>query len=178
MISSPLHSVAFHSISTQLSPYPFPSLPFLDLRSPTLNSLPFTPKRNIQLYILHPDRPLHEFVIAHSACIRPSLGQKLQHRRQEPCDPVRLLHAEMILFLEDVRQRPMSEPMDISELAFAVEDFLRPFAGEAERFGEWAEQFDDLRDVVVVFAVLSAGLGIEEVVTRDEFKDLDTSETG
>jgi hypothetical protein len=84
----------------------------------------------------------------------------------------------MILFLEDVRQRPMSEPMDISELAFAVEDFLRPFAGEAERFGERAKQFDDLRDVVVVFAVLSAGLGIEKVVAGDEFKDLDTSETG
>jgi hypothetical protein len=58
----------------------------------------------------------------------------------------------------------MAQAMDVAELAFAVEDLLRPFAGHAEGFGEGAEQLDDLRDVVVVFAVFGAGLGVEEVV--------------
>jgi hypothetical protein len=62
--------------------------------------------------------------------------------------------------------------VDVAELAFAVEDFLGPFAGEAEGFGEGAEELDDLRDVVVVFAVFGAGLRIEEVVACDEFEDL------
>jgi hypothetical protein len=39
-------------------------------------------------------------------------------------------------------------------------------------FGEGAEQLDDLRDVVVVFAVFGAGLGVEEVVACDEFEGL------
>ena len=62
--------------------------------------------------------------------------------------------------------------MDVAQFAFAVEDFLAPFARETEGFGEGAEQFDDLRDVVVVFAVFGAGLGVEEVVARYEFEDL------
>lgn len=70
----------------------------------------------------------------------------------------------------------MPESMDISELAFAIEDFLRPFAGEAERFGELAEQLNDLSDMVVVFAVLCAGLWIEQVVAGYELEDLDLSE--
>lgn len=66
----------------------------------------------------------------------------------------------------------MAESVDIPQLAFAVEDFLRPFAREAERFGELAEEFDDLCDVVVVFAVFGAGLGVEEVVACDKLEDL------
>ena len=62
--------------------------------------------------------------------------------------------------------------MDISELAFTVENFLRPLAGDAEGFGKGAEEFDDLGDVVVVFAVFGAGLGVEEVVACDEFEGL------
>lgn len=38
---------------------------------------------------------------------------------------------------------------------------------------EVSEEFDDLCDVVVVFAVFGAGLWIEEVVASDELKDLD-----
>jgi hypothetical protein len=49
---------------------------------------------------------------------------------------------------------------------------LRPFAGHAEAFGEGAEELDDLRYVVVVFAVLCAGLGVEEVVACNEFEGL------
>ena len=61
----------------------------------------------------------------------------------------------------------MSESVDVPEFALAVEDFLGPFAREAERFGEGAEELDDLGDVVVVFAVLGAGLRVEEVVACD-----------
>jgi hypothetical protein len=66
----------------------------------------------------------------------------------------------------------VSKSVNVPKLAFAVEDFLRPFAGDTELFGKGAEEFDDLRDVVIVFAVLGAGLGIEEVVACDKFEDL------
>ena len=78
----------------------------------------------------------------------------------------------MVLLPQDVRERPVSQPVDVAQFAFAAEDFLRPFTREAERARKGAEEFDDLRNVVVVFAVFGAGLGIEEVVARDEFKDL------
>ena len=54
--------------------------------------------------------------------------------------------------------------MDVAQFTFAAEDLLRPFAREAEGARKGAEEFDDLRDVVVVLAVFGAGLGIEEVV--------------
>lgn len=38
---------------------------------------------------------------------------------------------------------------------------------------EVSKEFDDLCDVVVVFAVFGAGLWIEEVVAGDELEDLD-----
>lgn len=66
----------------------------------------------------------------------------------------------------------MPEAVDVPELALAVEDFLRPFARDAEGFGEGAEEFDDLRDVVVVFAVFGAGLRVEEVVACYQFEYL------
>jgi hypothetical protein len=104
------------------------TLPFLYLRSPTLNALAFTPQRNIQLDIFHPHRPVHKFVIAHSSGVRAALRQKLEHRYQEPRDPAGLFRIEMIFLFEDVGQRPVSQSMNVSELAFTVEDFLRPFA--------------------------------------------------
>jgi hypothetical protein len=78
----------------------------------------------------------------------------------------------MVLFFEDVGEGPVAESVDVAELAFAVEDFLRPFPGHAEGFGEGAEELDDLSDVVVIFAVFGAGLGVEEVVACYEFEDL------
>jgi hypothetical protein len=66
----------------------------------------------------------------------------------------------------------VAQAVDVPELAFAVEDLLRPFAGEAQGFGERAEELDDLGYVVVVFAVFGAGLGVEEVVAGYEFEDL------
>jgi hypothetical protein len=112
-------------------------------------------------------------VIAHSAGIRPTLGQQLQHRYQEPGDLVRLVDVEMILFLEDVRQRPVAQSVDVTQLTFAVEDLLRPLAGETERLGKLAQKLNDLGDVVVVFAVFGAGLWVKEVVARYELKDLE-----
>lgn len=66
----------------------------------------------------------------------------------------------------------MPESVDIAQLAFAVEDLLRPFSGLCQGAGEGAEQLNDLRDVVVVFAVFGAGLRVEEVVAGDELEDL------
>lgn len=67
----------------------------------------------------------------------------------------------------------MPQPVDVAQLALAVEDLLRPLAGDAEGFGEGAEELDDLRDVVVVFAVFGARLRVEEVVACYEFEDLE-----
>src|SRR5688500_2741122 len=45
----------------------------------------------------------------------------------------------------------------------------------AHGFGELAEQFDDLCDVVVVFAVFATGLRVEEIVAGNKFEDLEIS---
>lgn len=66
----------------------------------------------------------------------------------------------------------MAQAVDVAELAFAVEDFLRPFAADAQRFGEGAQQLDDLCYVIVIFAVLCARLRVEEVVACDKFEGL------
>ena len=78
----------------------------------------------------------------------------------------------MIFLFQDVRKRPVAQTVDVPQLALAVEDFLRPFAGETELAREGTEELDDLGDVVVVFAILGARLWVEEVVTCDEFEDL------
>jgi len=60
-----------------------------------------------------------------------------------------------VVFLsEDVGKSPVAEAVDVSELAFAVEDFHRPLARHAEVAGKAAEKLDDLRNMVVVLAVL------------------------
>ena len=61
----------------------------------------------------------------------------------------------------------MAQAVDIAQFAFAVEDLLRPFARDTQALREGTEELDDLRDVVVVFAVFGAGLGVEEVVACD-----------
>jgi len=111
-------------------------------------------------------------MVRHPTSISPLSRHKLQHRQQEIANTARLLDAEMVLLAQHVGQSPMAQAMDVAQLAFAVEDFLRPFAADAEGFGESAEQLDDLCYVVVVFAVLCAGLGVEEVVACDEFEGL------
>lgn len=66
----------------------------------------------------------------------------------------------------------MAQTMNVAELAFAVEYFLAPFTRETKGFREGAKQLNDLRYVVVVFAVFCATLGVEEVVASYEFEDL------
>lgn len=78
----------------------------------------------------------------------------------------------MVLLAEHVGQCPVAQTVDVAEIALAVEDFLRPFTGEAEGFREGTEQLDYLGDVVIVFTIFSAGLRVEEVVARDEFEHL------
>ena len=59
----------------------------------------------------------------------------------------------------------MSQAVDIPEFSFPVEDFLTPFSGETERFGEWTKEFDDLSDVIIVLTILCTRLWIEEVIS-------------
>jgi hypothetical protein len=66
----------------------------------------------------------------------------------------------------------VTESVNVAEVSFSVEDFLAPFTGQTEGFGEGAEKLDDLCYVVVVFAVFGARLRIEEVVTSYEFENL------
>ena len=61
----------------------------------------------------------------------------------------------------------MTQPVDVAQLAFAVENFLRPFASETEGFGERSHQLDYLRDMVVILAIFGAGLGVEKIVPGD-----------
>lgn len=78
----------------------------------------------------------------------------------------------MVLLPQHVGKRPVPQAVDVAQLALAGENLLRPFTGQAEGFGERAEQLDDLRDVVVILAVLGARLRVEEIVASDQFKDL------
>lgn len=59
----------------------------------------------------------------------------------------------------------MPQAVDVAQFTFPGEYFLRPFARYAQGTREGAEKFDDLGDMVIVFAVFSARLGIEEIVT-------------
>ena len=70
----------------------------------------------------------------------------------------------MVFLPQHVRERPVPQAVDVPQFTFAVEDFLRPFPGEAEGAGEGSEELDDLCDMVVVFAVFGTGLRVEEVV--------------
>lgn len=62
--------------------------------------------------------------------------------------------------------------MYIAQLALAIEDLLRPFACKTEGFGKRSKEFDNLRNVVVVLAILGAGLRIEKVIAGNELENL------
>ena len=68
----------------------------------------------------------------HTSRIRSIYGQKFQHGQQEACNLFALLLVKMVLFVKDVREGPVAQAMNITQLALAVEDFLRPFARETE----------------------------------------------
>ncbi len=126
----------------------------------------------VNLDPLHAGRVLEPRVAGHAAGVGALLGHELEHRGEEVGDAAALVLLEVVLLAEDVGQGPVAQAVDVAQLALAVEDLLRPLARQAQRFGEGAEQLDDLRDVVVVLAVLGARLRVEEVVARNEFKDL------
>lgn len=108
----------------------------------------------------------------HAAGIGALGGHELEHGQQEVADAAGLLDAEVVFFAQNIWQGPVAQAVNVAELAFAVEDFLGPLAADAEGFGEGAQQLDDLRNVVVVFAVFGAGLGVEEVVACDKLESL------
>ncbi len=66
----------------------------------------------------------------------------------------------------------MSESMNVAELTFTIKDLLGPFTTKAEGLWEWPEKFNNLSDVVVVFAIFGARLRIEQIVPSDEFENL------
>jgi hypothetical protein len=67
----------------------------------------------------------------------------------------------MVFFTQDVRQGPVAESVYIAQFAIALKDLLGPFPGQREGLGERAEQFDDLCDMVVIFAILGSRLRVE-----------------
>ena len=66
----------------------------------------------------------------------------------------------------------MPQAVNVSEFALAGENFLRPLASHVKRPWECAQELNDLSDVVVIFAVLGARLGVEEIIASDQFENL------
>lgn len=143
------------------------------LRRPAVDALAAaTNLQPLNLDSLHAGGIVQPWMAGHAAGVCPLLRHELQHRSQESGDALSLVLFEMVFLLEDIGQRPVSQSVNVPELALPVEYFLAPFAAEAERAREGAKQFDDLRNVVVVLAIFCARLWIEEVVARDQLKDL------
>jgi len=150
-----------------------PSPHLLDLSRPAVNTLTLAADLDVEFALaFHTPRALHERVIGHTAGVSALGRHQLEHREQEVADAARFLDAKVVLLTQDVGKGPVAQAVDVAELAFAVEDFLRPFAADAQRFGEGAQQLDDLCYVIVVFAVLCARLRVEEVVACDKFEGL------
>lgn len=63
--------------------------------------------------------------------------------------------------------------MDVAQLAFAREDFLGPFTGEAEASGKGAEKLNDLCNMIVILTVLGTRLWVKEIIPCDQFKYLE-----
>jgi hypothetical protein len=108
-------------------------------------------------------------VVRHAAGVSAFSRHQLEHGQQEFTNAARFLDAKVVLLTQDVGQSPVAKAVDVAQLALSIKNFLRPFAADAQRFGESAEQLDDL---CYVFAVLCAGLGVEEVVACNEFEGL------
>jgi hypothetical protein len=146
----------------------------LDLGRPTLDALALAADWNVDLGLaLHSPRALEERVARHAAGVGALGGHELEHGQEEVADTAGLFHAKVVFLAQHVGQGPVAQAVDVAELAFAVEDLLRPLAADAERFGKRAEQLDDLCNVVVVLAVLGAGLRVEEIVSCDKLESLD-----
>lgn len=170
--------------STSPSPPPLPGplragvgcrlpLPLTHLAGPALDALAAGPGLEpLDADAAHSRRVVEPRVRRHASGVRTLLGHELEHGLEEVRDAPRLVGVEVVLLAQDVRERPVPQPVDVPELALAVEDLLRPLPLERERFGKRAEKLDDLRDMVVVLAVLGARLWVEEIVACDELENL------
>lgn len=58
-------------------------LPFLHLAIPAFNTFSFTSNRDVQMYVVHAFGVLHKLVIAHTASVRSTRREELQHWREE-----------------------------------------------------------------------------------------------
>lgn len=81
---------------------------------------------------LHPRRVLQPDVARHAAGVGPLLRDELQHRHQKVGNALGFLLLEVVLLLQDIRKRPVPQPVDVAELALAVEYLLRPLARQAQ----------------------------------------------
>ena len=61
----------------------------------------------------------------------------------------------------------MAKAVNIAKITLPAEDLLGPFARETQITRKWAQKFNDLSNVIIVFAVLGARLRVKEVITGD-----------
>lgn len=108
------------------------SSPLLDLSRPAFDAITLCADSDVEFDRLHTFGILCKFVIAHAACIRSALGWQIEHWSKKVGDSVCLFHRKMILLPENVWERPVSQSVDVAELALAIENFLRPFSGQAQ----------------------------------------------
>jgi len=54
------------------------------------------------------------------------------------------------------------------ERTFTIKEFMRVLAGERDTLGEFTQQFNYLRNVIVILAVARSRSGIEEVVASGD----------
>ena len=153
---------------------PCPPLSLANLACPALYALAATahldPRDDDARHSGSVGKPL---VSGHASCVGALLWDQLEHWQQKVGELAGLLVLEVVLFAQHVGETPVAQAVYVAQLALAVEDLLAPFPGHAERLGEVAEQLNNLRNVVIVLAVARAGLGVEQVVSRDEFKNLE-----
>lgn len=69
----------------------------------------------------------------------------------------------------------MTKPVYVSKFALSIEDLLGPLPRQTEGFWECSQKFDDLGNVIIILAILGAGLRVKQIVTGDQFKNLPRS---
>lgn len=117
----PLTVRRFGSISPSVSS-------FLDLGSPAFDAVSFGAHCDVELDLFHAFGVFHELVIAHASSVCSTFGGKIQHGRKEIADSVGFFDREVVLLSQDIRQRPVSKPVNIPELTLSIENFLRPLS--------------------------------------------------
>lgn len=109
------------------------SLPPPDLvRPPVYPLAPRAYLESLNLDALHPRRVLQPDMTGHAAGVCSLLWNELQHGDQEIRNALRLILLEVVLLPQDVGQRPVAQPVDITQLALAVEYLLRPLTRQAQ----------------------------------------------